>query len=177
MTNLTQLHGTLGFLLSSFFLGCVLYNGWRKNVDNTTLYFWLIMLIISILSLVEIQFSFRFFLKHFLVDVFVSYIPYSERRYFQVILACLFLAILTPLFLILFRTRKCKMCCKFGVFGSSVTMILFLLEAVSLHAVDALMYSEVLNIMVIGWLWSSGALLMSIGAYLELKKSLNLLPS
>ena len=85
---------------------------------------------------------------------------YASRAPLQIGLLAIALVLSAGTLLWLIRARGADANVKAAAVGCAAALWLFLIEAISLHGVDAIMYAHIGPVMLIGWAWAATALLV-----------------
>jgi hypothetical protein len=59
---------------------------------------------------------------------------------------------------------------KVALTGGAASILIFGVAAISLHAIDAILHTPLFHVYFVCWLWNISALLIIVGACLEIKK-------
>lgn len=156
-TNPTQLTGLIAFALAA--LAC----GVAARCGPCAAPWWRIAGLQG-LCLLEVLFGFRH-RAHDLVDAALqAHGWYGSRGPLQSMLmvAVLTLAAIALLALARLHRRDARLC--LAAAGTGAALTLFVVEAVSLHGVDAVMYLPMGPVLLIGWCWAACAAAVAGGA-------------
>lgn len=143
--NLTQTVGLSAFLLA--FICCAVRS--QNGV-------WRVLAMLFLLFTFELAVETRHGAR-VLVNNFMQYADiYGNRGWLQVLLILIlmiglvfvFKHVVYPRLLVRSTGRQ-----KLAVAAASLLILLFAIELVSVHAIDAILYSSIAGVMVIGWLW------------------------
>ena len=106
-----------------------------------------------------------FGLRHRIHDLAVQLMGplYAERGGVQIVLIGLALALLAGSGILLLLSKH-RLVPANVTAATLLAVALFSIEVISLHAIDAVLYRYVGDVMVIGWLWLALALVIAIGA-------------
>ncbi len=162
--NPTQAVGLLAFL--SAVLSCMLaghFATWTK---------WRLLAVMYFLFLLEISRGWRHQLRTIVNDVMQSAGIYGDRAMIQWALVVTSLAF-GLLLLVIYRAlaNEARLQAKNHVAATVATVVLislFILEIISFHHVDALLYQIFGGVMLIGWMWASLAFVVLISAMLDM---------
>lgn len=77
---------------------------------------------------------------------------YGERRPMQIALLAAMLA--AGVLILWLAGRQKRLPAKVGILSSGLLAALFIVEAISLHAIDALLYRRIGPLMIIGFIWA-----------------------
>ena len=160
-TNPTQLTGLLVFALAA--IACA-----RTAWIQRTRLWWTLTAACSCLVL-EVAIGLRH-RAHDLVDaLLLADGLYASRGPVQLVLVGAALVLSVGTLAWLTRLRFADVNAKVATVGCAVALWLFLIETISLHGVDAVMYAHIGPVFVIGWAWAATALLVT-GAALRVKR-------
>lgn len=162
--NPTQAVGLMAFL--SAFLSCMSaghFATWTK---------WRPLAVMYLLFLLEIAMGWRHELRSIVNDVMQSAGIYVDRAMIQLALVVTLLAF-GLLLLVIYRSlaNEARLQAKNRVAAIVATVLLvslFILEIISFHRVDALLYQIFGGVMIIGWMWASLAFVILISAMLDM---------
>jgi hypothetical protein len=169
MNEITELQGTAGFILSAFFCFYITIKVWKNDSSRNNRWLWLAIFLMASLSAVEIQFSFRFLIRPYLLEILLFFTTYSERNTLQVILITVLSASLIAGVFKLIITKNIPLNIKVALWGNLIILFVFGLAVISLHAIDAIFYAPLFHVYSVCWLWNIGALLVIIGVCIEIK--------
>jgi hypothetical protein len=169
MNEITELQGSIGYTISAFFCLYLTIKVWDRNSNRNSRWAWFSFFLITSLFAFEIQLSFRFLIKPYLLEILLFFTTYEQRYSVQVILITVFSASLASCLYRLIVAEKIRLSIKLALTGSVFSILLFALAAISLHSVDALFYAPLLNVYAVCWLWNLGALLIVTGVYIEIR--------
>lgn len=162
--NPTQTIGILAFL--SAFLSCLL----AGRFTSWSIWRWLA--VIYMFFLLEIAIGWRHELRTTVNDVMQSAGIYGDRVMIQWTLVVIFLVfIMLSLAVYSALTSKVGSRLKNHIAAIAATVVLFLLfilELISFHRVDALLYQIFGGIMLIGWMWAGLAVVVIVSALQDL---------
>jgi hypothetical protein len=113
----------------------------------------------------------RWILHHFFVNIAQNKHEYSLRRSPQVILVTFLLAILFLSLYFSLRLFRAKTGALVAVSGASLSLIIWCIEVVSLHQIDAVLYHHVWRFMVVTFIWVAGCLMTSAGILFESRRA------
>ncbi|WP_227271831.1 hypothetical protein [Roseobacter weihaiensis] len=151
--NATQLAGVLSFGIAA--IAC--YSAWRRGAAAARLWGWISA--IYVLMAADVLWGGRYMLSDAVRGGLRALEAYDDRRLWQ---SGLVVALLLVAALVLWRARA-----GLGpraVWLSLLAPVFFLLEATSLHAIDAVFYHRVGPLLGIGWLWVGLAVLTTVCA-------------
>lgn len=167
MNELTELQGSVGYSISALFCLYITIKNWSQDSYQYTRWAWFAIFIIASLAVFEIQHSFRFSMKPYLVDTLLQFTTYAERRSVQAILIVVFFALLTFGVFRFIVAEDTSLGIKIALTGSMASILFFGLAVISLHSIDAIFYAPLLHVHTVCWLWNLCALLIIIGACIE----------
>jgi hypothetical protein len=149
-TNPTQLVGILSFAAAS--IACFVAARQPQSKDAST---WKALTVINSLFLVEILTGIRHRLHNFAVTTFFREGKYAQRGPIQeiVILSLVVIAIILAVILFFSWRKTAGGPAKIVMSITFLVLLLFAIETVSLHAVDAVFYQTIGSVMMIGWFW------------------------
>lgn len=127
----------------------------------------LVPALIELILSLDMVFEWRFALRFFLEGVFMKHDLYGRRHPYQ---ASALLAVGLILILALVAALRCLRARKgalLAVSGISMSLALWLIEVISMHEVDGVLYRMVDGIMVIAPLWALACALTLAGAGAE----------
>lgn len=160
----TMLVGLIAFLVAA--VACFLAMRRVSGTFNSRAKrFWLILSLMFMAFAAETQIQLRHSVGHVIRDMFKAGGTYEGRKDIQIILlgsACVVMLILFGLGL--WRLRKSMLAEKLGFIGCLGCVGLFVVEAISLHALDRVLYFILGPIFLVALLWATGAALSTIGA-------------
>jgi hypothetical protein len=171
MNEMTALQGTVGFILSAFSCFYITIKIWKDNSNRNSRWIWFAIFLLASLSAVEIQFSFRFLIKPYLLEMSLFFTTYDERHNSQVILITVFAAAVVAGVFKLTVTKKIPLSIKVALWGNVMSIFAFGLAVISLHAIDAIFYAPLLHVYAVCWLWNIAALLIIVGVCIEMKRT------
>jgi hypothetical protein len=157
-TNPTQLIGLLAFACAA--IACAR----TARARHERAWWWLCAACSGFVLEVAIGLRHR---THDLVDALLQAEgSYASRAPVQIGLLAVALVLSAGTLLWLMRARRTDPNLKAAAVGCAIALWLFLIEAISLHGVDAVMYAYIGPVYLIGWAWAATALLV-IGAALR----------
>lgn len=169
MNEITELQGSIGYTISAFFCLYVTIKTWKQNSNQNSRWAWFSFFLISSLSVVEIQLSLRFLIKSYLVDLSLFFTTYAERNALQGVLITVVSASLIAFIYWLIVAKRLPLSIKLALTGSAISILLFALAVISLHAIDAIFYAPLLHVYAVCWLWNIAALMIVTGVCIEAK--------
>jgi hypothetical protein len=113
--------------------------------------------------LLDIAFNLRWKLHQFLMDIAMQKQEYSVRRLPQVVVVVVLGGLLLFGLLAARRLFRDRADFRLAVSGILLSVILWCVEVVSLHAVDHILYYSVGSLMMVSVLWILACLMTSIG--------------
>ena len=113
----------------------------------------------------------RWILHQFFVNIAQNKHEYSLRRSPQVILVTFLLAIFFLSLYFSLRLFRAKTGAFVTVSGASLSLIIWCIEVVSLHQIDAVLYHHVWRFMVVTFIWVAGCLMTSAGILFESRRA------
>jgi hypothetical protein len=124
----------------------------------------MVLALINCLFLMEILFGFRHRIHNLANSILLADGKYGDRGPLQEILILSLAAIACALAtLVLFRFRFATGGVRMAASVSVAVLALFAIEAISLHALDAVFYRRIGTVLLIGWIWA-GACAVTITA-------------
>jgi hypothetical protein len=149
-TNPTQLIGILAFGAAS--ITCFL-SGRRTGLQGDRI--WKLLGFTHLLFTIEILVGFRHRLHNLVVAVLVEDGKYNQRGVLQENLILLSAVIILTLATMIFiRYRQTTWSANLAIAVTIAVFLLFAIETVSLHAVDAVLYRRIASVMIVGWIWA-----------------------
>jgi len=158
-TNPTQFVGTIAF--GGAAIACLVAARQRRTPDGRA---WIVLALINCLFVVEILIGFRHRIHNLGNSILIADGKYGDRGSLQESLIWSLAAIACALAtLVLFRLRFATGGVRMAGSISVAVLALFAIEAISLHALDAVFYQAISNVLLIGWIWA-GACAVTITA-------------
>jgi hypothetical protein len=158
-TNPTQFVGTMAFAGAT--VACLIAARHPGVRDGRA---WMVLALINCLFLMEIFFGFRHRIHNLANSILMAEGKYGDRGSLQEILILSLAAIACVLAtLVLFRFRFATGDVRMAASISVAVLALFAIEAISLHALDAVFYRPIGSVLLIGWIWA-GACAVTITA-------------
>ena len=158
-TNPTQLTGLIVFALAA--LACARAAMPRRGAQGAL---WWGLAALQSAFFLEVVFGLRH-RSHDAVDsVLQAHGWYASRGTLQIGLIAVALVLAGVCVVALVRLRRIDAAAMVAVIASAVALWLFVIEAISLHAVDALMYTRLGPVMRIGWVWAAASALVALAA-------------
>ncbi|MBB5687113.1 hypothetical protein [Sphingobium boeckii] len=160
--NLTQIAGILAFVIAS--LACLIASGARRKSRDLSI--WRGLSIVYGLLAIEMIAAMRHRIHDFVNALLKITGEYSARSGLQeMLIAALAIVILTAMGLYLMRLGKIKASTRLAASATMTLVGLFLLEMISLHAIDAILYRPIGPLMVITYLWIAASTVTVITAW------------
>ena len=146
--NYTQLAGLIGFGTAA--LLC-LWAVWRKIHERNI---WIVLSIGYLMMFVEVLAHTRFQIRSVIGDTLKLLGIYEDRRTGQAISIVVTVCVVAFLGLpMLRRMRKLVFSVRLALIAGMLAFALILLEIISLHAIDEILYKPIGPALLIGWLW------------------------
>jgi hypothetical protein len=152
--NITQLVGVLAFAAAS--VACFV-SGRSAELQDARI--WKLLAVLNSLFLVDICLGFRYRFHDFIVAIMIEEQRYSQRNSAQAIIilfSSLIVLTLAGTIFVQLRPIRCS-----AIVAMSLTTgvaLLFTLETISLHAVDAVLYRPIASVLIVGWIWATASL-------------------
>jgi hypothetical protein len=161
--DLTQIVGCSAFALAS--LLCMLASGSR---DKRSVGLWRGLAIANAVFAAEVLFGLRYRLHDGVNEVLRAFGLYDSRALVQATLLLIVLGIAAAFCFAIWRSLEtANLLANVALIGTAIETSLFAMETVSLHGVDAVMYSYAGPIKVIGILWVGASLVVIVAAHLS----------
>jgi len=109
--------------------------------------------VISFFCLLETVFGWRHRLHDFVISIIAPHGWYPSRRPFQALLLAILLVLFGLVASSLLKLWRKDRKAAVAAFSCLSALCLFLSEAISLHAVDAMLYRPIGPVLAIGWMW------------------------
>src|ERR1700738_2903609 len=149
-TNPTQLIGILSFAAAS--IACFVSGRQSALPEART---WEILALINLLFLLEIFIGLRHRLHDLVVAILMADAKYNQRSSVQEILVLLSAVIVLTFAATFFIWHKTSAGSANVAMGLTIAVsFLFVIETVSLHTVDAVLYRPIASVMIVGWIWA-----------------------
>jgi hypothetical protein len=149
-TNPTQLVGILTFAATT--IACLAAMR-RSGLRDARV--WKLLAVMNCLFLFEIFVGSRHRIHDHVVALLMAEGEYGQRRGTQeFIIICLATMALICLTLFLFSHRFAGSAVRIAACLTIIVLALFAIEAVSLHALDAIYYQTIGPVLLIGWIWA-----------------------
>lgn len=146
--NNTQLTGLIGFGTAA--LLC-LWAVWRKIHARNI---WIVLSIGYLMMFVDILTQMRFQIRDVIGDTLKLLGIYEDRRTGQAISIVVTVCVVAFFGLPIFgRMRKFVFSARLAMVAGMLALALTLMEIISLHAIDAILYNQIGPVLLIGWLW------------------------
>jgi hypothetical protein len=152
-TNPTQLIGLLSFAAAT--IACLAASRRSDRCDSRA---WLIMVFTNGFFFVDVLIGLRHRIHDYVAAILMAEGQYGQRRGMQesmIVWLTTTAFILVTLFF--FSRRLGGGSVRIAVGLMAALVLLFAIETVSLHALDAVYYRPIGPVMLIGWLWALGA--------------------
>lgn len=146
--NHTQLVGLTGFGTAALFC---LRTAWRqKHARNI----WIVLSIGYLIMFAEVLAQIRYLILGVIVDTLKSLGVYEGRQTGQTVLIVVAVCVVAFLsLLILSRMRNLVFSARLALVAGIFVLALYLVETISLHAIDAILFKQIGPVLLIGWLW------------------------
>jgi len=126
-----------------------------------------VLMLIEGALLMDIVFNWRWQIHQLLMTSAMQSHEYGQRRFPQVVTITLLGGLLLAGILIAWRFLRDRGTTFLAVSGTALSVILWCVEVVSLHAVDHILYSSLSGVMAVSLLWVLACLMTSIGILLD----------
>lgn len=154
--NPTQAVGAISF----FIVVVAAALAWRLARDDKRL--WGGIALVHVLLTAEMAFEMRFPMAASLRSLLRGVDLYGERRAWQAGLLIALLVLLVPVLLAV--SRRCGSAAAIALVTTVLTAFIFVMEGVSLHQVDAVLYWEIGPVLLVGWVWVGLAAMTTLAA-------------
>jgi hypothetical protein len=124
-------------------------------------------MLIETALLLDIVFDWRWKLHHALVDFAVRRHEYAQRGLPQLVAVTLLGGLLLFGLLVFWRSFRGRGSTLMAVSGVLLSLVLWCIEVVSLHAVDLVLYYSLGGVMAVSLLWILSCTMTSIGILLD----------
>jgi len=154
--NPTQVVGLLSFGVTAALCFAV----WRsaQNVKST----WAWLAIAYAAMAIDVILGGRYLISKTLRTMLKSADLYQNRRFWQIVVIILLLALVVAITRkMLSISRHQSDIIKKAIYATVLTLIFFIVESISLHKIDAILYHKAGPILLIGWIWATLATLMA----------------
>jgi hypothetical protein len=149
--NPTQLLGTFAFAGAT---AACLFSMRRPSVRDGRV--WTFLALINCLFLIEMLFGLRYRLHDFATSVLIADGKYGGRGALQAVLIFSLMAVAFGLAIfVALRLRSSTAGERIAASIGIAVLALFAVEAISLHALDALFYRPLAAVLLIGWIWAA----------------------
>ena len=150
--NATQAAGLLSFGITAV----VCFVAWRSVAKS--IWGWLTIIYAAIT--IEILVDGRHWISNTLRTILRSTGFYQDRGIWQILLVVLFLAIAGAIALKMsLVSRQQEGATPKATYVTALTLMLFVVETISPHKIDAILYHKAGSVLVIGWIWAAFATL------------------
>ncbi len=136
--------------------------------------FWRWLAVLYLLFAVEIGLGGRHLFHLKVNDVMQSVGIYADRAIVQWILIAVLISVLL---LFLSRYRASLGMISYGALWRSIAgvatgllLLLFVIELISVHEIDAFIYQTLFGVMLIGWMWAALAIVVASAAFLDKRR-------
>ena len=152
-TNPTQLTGLLSFAAAT--IACLTAS---RRSDRSNSRAWLRMAFINFFFFAEVLIGLRHRIHDYVAAILMAEGQYGQRRGMQeFMIVGLTTTALILVTLFFFSRRRGGGSVRIAGGLTAALVLLFAIETVSLHALDAVYYRPIGPVMLIGWLWALGA--------------------
>ena len=152
-TNPTQLTGLLSFAAAT--IACLIATRRSDRRDSRA---WLITMVTNGLFFLEVLIGLRHRIHDYVAGILMAEGQYGQRRGMQESLLVWLTTIALVLVTLFFVSRRLSGgSVRIAVGLTAALVLLFAIETVSLHALDAVYYRPIGPVLLIGWLWAIGA--------------------
>lgn len=160
-SNPTQIAGILAFVVTA--LACFIASGARRKSRDLSI--WRRLSIVYGLLAIEMIAAMRHRIHDFVNALLKATGEYSARSGLQeMLIAALAIVIITTMGVYFVRLGKVKGATRLAVGVTIALVALFLLEMISLHAIDAILYRPIGPLMAIAYLWIAASAVTGIAA-------------
>jgi hypothetical protein len=157
--NATQLVGFLSFGVAAAFC----YLAWRARRGVSSLWGWVTL--VYILMTADTVLGTRYIISDAVRTVLKSSETYQDRRMWQAGIVICLLMLAGILLRLGFRSgRPQRKGTSSAVFLSLLAPLFFVLEATSLHSIDAFLYHPAGPVLLVGWIWMALTFLTAVQA-------------
>jgi hypothetical protein len=163
--NFTQLAGLIGFGLAALLCARA---AWSQRQARSL---WVALSIIYLMMFADVLIQLRHLIRVEIVDVLKVLGVYGDRQSAQTALL-IGLGVIAAFFSLrlLIRMRGLAMSAQLAFVGTVFVFALYVLELISLHAIDAILYRPIGPVLLIGWLWMAGSGTSAAAAKAVVKK-------
>ncbi len=141
--------------------------GFRSKAGRKVARLAAVLLAVESALFLDMAFNWRWKLHQALMDYAMQKHEYGERRLPQSIVICLLLGLLLFGLSLLWRSFRHRGTTLLAVSGTLLSLIIWCIEVVSLHAVDHVLYSSLGGVMAVSLLWIAACSMTSIGILLD----------
>ena len=160
-TNPTQLVGILAFAAAA--IACLVAMRRPGRHDERA---WLMLAFINFLCLVEIFVGLRHRVQAFGASILMANGTYAQRGPMQeIVISSFAVAALICAILILSWYKTTGPAARVATSVTIAVLALFSIEAVSLHAIDAIFYRSIGPVLLIGWIWALASAAIVFAAF------------
>jgi hypothetical protein len=128
-----------------------------------------VLMLIESALLLDMAFNWRWKLHQALMDFAIRRHEYAQRGLPQLIVVTLLGALLLFGWFVAWRALRGRGTTLVAVSGAVLSLVLWCIEVVSLHAVDHVLYYSVGGVMAVSLLWILSCSVTSIGVLLDLR--------
>ena len=139
----------------------------RPKAGRTTARVAAVLTAIESALLLDMAFNWRWKLHQAVMDFAIQRHEYGERRMPQAIVVSLLFALLLLGLFLCWRSFRHRGTTLLAVSGTLMSVIIWCIELVSLHAVDHVLYARIGGVMAVAFLWILSAGMTSIGILLD----------
>ncbi len=163
--NSTQLAGLIGFGATALLCARA---AWRQTHARSL---WVSLAIVYSLMFVDVVVQLRHLIRVEITDTLKALGVYGDRQSAQTALL-IGLGVVAAYFSLrlLIRMRTMALSAQFAFVGTLLVIALYVLELISLHVIDAILYRQTGPILLIGWLWLAGSGISAAAAVTAVKK-------
>jgi hypothetical protein len=140
---------------------------WNRTKVGRTAQLAAALMIIDSALLLDMAFNWRWKLHQALMDFAMREHEYGQRKLPQVIVVTLLSALLLFGWFVASRSSRGRGTTLLAVSGTLLSVVLWCIEVVSLHAVDHVLYHSVDGVMAVTLLWLLSCTMTSIGILLD----------
>ena len=139
----------------------------RPKAGRTTARVAAVLMAIESALLLDMAFNWRWKLHQAVMDLAMQRHEYGERRMPQAIVVSLLCAVLLFGLFLCWRSFRHRGTTLLAVSGTLMSVIIWCIELVSLHAVDHVLYARMGGVMAVAFLWILSAGMTSVGILLD----------
>jgi hypothetical protein len=126
-----------------------------------------VLMLIESALLLDMAFNWRWKLHQALMDFAIRKHEYGQRGLPQLFVVALLGALLLFGWFVAWRSFRCRGTTLLAVSGALLSLVVWCIEVVSLHAVDIVLYYSVDGVMAVTLLWLLSCTMTSIGILLD----------